>query len=233
MKDNAFARFQSREHLGLTSVVVSDLNRLQPSAVAMDDVDGPLVAEAEHGARRNDQRPVRFPFDDTRLDTESISQLRTMFHVIDEIRNDVDTLLFDAQRGDFREPRGFNEPHAGDQRPFAAPMFEQHFGAGLDAYRVGRQQIDLDFTQWLMGEGVPFVLVFTKVDRVSPTKANANIEAFTERMAEFSENVPMVFPTSAVSKLGIGDLHQLVHQVLTSKKQRAGKEEDDEEEEEE
>lgn len=95
------------------------------------------------------------------------------------------------------------------------------------------QQIDLDFTQWLMGEGVPFVLVFTKVDRVSPTKANANIEAFTERMAEFSENVPMVFPTSAVSKLGIGDLHQLVHQVLTSKKQRAGKEEDDEEEEEE
>lgn len=81
------------------------------------------------------------------------------------------------------------------------------------------QQIDLDFTQWLMGEGIPFVLVFTKVDRVSPTKANSNIEAFTAAMAEFCDNVPMIFPTSSVSKLGIPDLHRLVHQVLTSKKQ--------------
>lgn len=79
------------------------------------------------------------------------------------------------------------------------------------------QQIDLDFTQWLMGEGVPFVLVFTKVDRVSPTKANANIDAFTAAMAEFSDNVPMVFPTSSVSKLGIPDLHRLVSQVLASR----------------
>lgn len=92
------------------------------------------------------------------------------------------------------------------------------------------QQIDLDFTQWLMGEGVPFVLVFTKVDRISPTKANANIEAFTERMADFSDNVPMIFPTSAVSKLGIGDLHQLVYQALTSKKQRPDQDEDEDEE---
>lgn len=93
------------------------------------------------------------------------------------------------------------------------------------------QQIDLDFTQWLMGEGVPFVLVFTKVDRVSPTKANTNIDAFTTRMGEFSDNVPMIFPTSSVSKLGIPDLHRLVSQVLTAKKQHlddlADEEDDD------
>lgn len=111
----------------------------------------------------------------------------------------------------------------------------ERFGGMISDYLVGRenlaavmvlidsnippQQIDLDFTHWLMGEGVPFVLVFTKVDRVSPTKANSNIEAFTERMGEFSENLPMIFPTSSVSKLGILDLHRLVYQVLTSNKQ--------------
>ena len=95
------------------------------------------------------------------------------------------------------------------------------------------QQIDLDFTQWLMGEGVPFVLVFTKVDRVSTAKATTNIEAFTASMAEFSDNVPMVFPTSSATKFGIADLHQLVHQVLTQKLRKRGKDDDVESEDEE
>src|SRR3990172_9149022 len=39
------------------------------------------------------------------------------------------------------------------------------------------QKIDLVFVEWLARHAVPFVLVFTKTDKVSPTKVRANIAA--------------------------------------------------------
>ena len=78
------------------------------------------------------------------------------------------------------------------------------------------QQIDLDFTQWLMGEGVPFVLVFTKIDKVSAARVQENIDQFTTRMGEFSDNLPMIFTSSAKTKVGMNELHGLVRKVLAS-----------------
>src|SRR5882672_8720369 len=40
---------------------------------------------------------------------------------------------------------------------------------------LGPQEIDLEFVEWLVRQAVPFVLVFTKTDKVSPMTAQANI----------------------------------------------------------
>ena len=86
--------------------------------------------------------------------------------------------------------------------------------------KIPPQQIDLDFLQWLIGEGIPFVLVFTKVDRCSPTKLKRNVDLFLEAMKAFAEGEPMHFAVSAWKKTGIPELHQMVKQVLEKEKEK-------------
>ncbi len=45
------------------------------------------------------------------------------------------------------------------------------------------QEIDLEFVQWLARNQVPFVLVFTKTDKVLATIVEANIAAFKEAIS--------------------------------------------------
>ena len=44
------------------------------------------------------------------------------------------------------------------------------------------QEMDLQFVEWLARNAVPFVLVFTKTDKVTPATVQANIAAFTARI---------------------------------------------------
>lgn len=50
--------------------------------------------------------------------------------------------------------------------------------------RLPPQRIDLDFTAWLGGRGVPFSLIFTKADKQSAAKTRASVAAFLAAMAE-------------------------------------------------
>jgi GTP-binding protein len=80
--------------------------------------------------------------------------------------------------------------------------------------KISPQQIDLDFLQWLIGEGIPFVLVFTKIDRFPAKYLQPNIDAFLERMKDFAEGQPMYLACSSRTRAGIAELHALVRQVL-------------------
>ena len=55
------------------------------------------------------------------------------------------------------------------------------------------QKIDLSFVEWLARRAVPFVLVFTKTDRGTPEVVEANIAAFTARIAGWFEKLPEIF----------------------------------------
>jgi GTP-binding protein len=72
--------------------------------------------------------------------------------------------------------------------------------------RLSPQQIDLDFLQWLEGYGVPFVLVFTKTDKLKPRQLKANLELFRSRMAECCQSEPKAFTTSAEARQGRHEL---------------------------
>src|SRR5690606_28164998 len=64
------------------------------------------------------------------------------------------------------------------------------------------QKIDLDFCYWLGECGLPFMLVFTKADKQSAVKSDANIAKFKKSLLQWFEEVPPVFLTSAEKKTG-------------------------------
>ena len=59
------------------------------------------------------------------------------------------------------------------------------------------QKIDLDFMEWLGENGVPFSIVFTKMDKQSATAGEHQTEAYLKELLETWEELPPVFRTSS------------------------------------
>jgi len=76
------------------------------------------------------------------------------------------------------------------------------------------QEIDIEFVGWLTRNAVPYVLVFTKADKVSPATAQANIAAFTERIAAWFEKPPTAFTCSADTGHGRADLLGVIDELM-------------------
>ena len=76
------------------------------------------------------------------------------------------------------------------------------------------QEIDLEFVEWLTRNSVPFVLVFTKTDRGTPEVAEANIAAFTARIAGWFEKLPEIFRCSATTGNGRSELLGVIGATL-------------------
>ncbi len=68
------------------------------------------------------------------------------------------------------------------------------------------QRIDVDFVTWLVEKAVPFSLVFTKSDKLKPSKVAANRDLFLTALAEYIEGQPATWITSAKDKTGRMDL---------------------------
>lgn len=68
--------------------------------------------------------------------------------------------------------------------------------------RLEPQRIDLEFIEWLGENGIPFSLIFTKIDKLSKSKVKSNIDVFMKRLSEQWEELPVYFETS--SEKGIG-----------------------------
>jgi GTP-binding protein len=76
------------------------------------------------------------------------------------------------------------------------------------------QTIDLEFVEWLMSSSVPMALVFTKADKVTPTKVQTNIGLFQQRMSEWCSEMPRVFITSATKGTGRAELLSFIGSAL-------------------
>jgi GTP-binding protein len=78
------------------------------------------------------------------------------------------------------------------------------------------QEIDVEFVAWLTRNAVPFVLVFTKTDKVAPATAQANIAAFTARISGWFEKLPVIFTCSAMAKEGRQELLGVIAETMTA-----------------
>ena len=78
------------------------------------------------------------------------------------------------------------------------------------------QTIDLEFVGWLLGERVPFALVFSKADKVKPGRVQANIELFQAKIAPWCEELPRVFITSAETRAGRPELLAFIRERVAS-----------------
>lgn len=59
------------------------------------------------------------------------------------------------------------------------------------------QKIDLEFMEWLGENGVPFSIVFTKLDKQSATAGDRKIAEYCTRLLETWEELPPIFRTSS------------------------------------
>jgi GTP-binding protein len=78
------------------------------------------------------------------------------------------------------------------------------------------QTIDLEFVGWLLGERVPFALVFSKADKVKPGRLAANVEHFQAKIAAWCEELPRVFITSAETRAGRPELLAFIRERVAS-----------------
>jgi len=72
--------------------------------------------------------------------------------------------------------------------------------------RIPMQKIDLEFMNWLGDNGIPFVIVFTKMDKLTKAKFKDNIESYKAEMSKYWEELPTCFYTSAEKKEGRKEL---------------------------
>lgn len=96
------------------------------------------------------------------------------------------------------------------EREFFGKMIEQYasrrtnlvcFFVLIDS-RIPPQQLDLDFVEWLGDSKLPFVILLTKVDKISQKVKSKNLGLLKEELAESWEQLPLIIETSAVKGTG-------------------------------
>lgn len=72
--------------------------------------------------------------------------------------------------------------------------------------RLKPQKIDLEFMAWLGENGIPFSIVFTKLDKQGVNVGKENIGLYKKTLLEQWEELPPIFTTSAVDGRGREEL---------------------------
>ena len=75
------------------------------------------------------------------------------------------------------------------------------------------QKIDLEFMEWLGENGVPFVMVFTKADKLTTTQRLNCIDNYHLAMLDTWESTPLAFMTSAEKRLGREELLDYIDEL--------------------
>lgn len=64
------------------------------------------------------------------------------------------------------------------------------------------QKIDLEFMEWLGENGVPFTIIFTKIDKIGRGVLTSNLEAYKTQLLETWEELPPILTSSSETKAG-------------------------------
>lgn len=81
------------------------------------------------------------------------------------------------------------------------------------------QKIDLEFMEWLGENGVPFAIIFTKIDKLGKQCLQENIKAYQEKMLETWEELPPIFISSSEKKLGKDEILDFIEKINKQLKQ--------------
>ena len=79
--------------------------------------------------------------------------------------------------------------------------------------RLEPQKIDLEFIDWLGISGIPFSIVFTKADKLTPNKARQAVESYKTKLLETWEELPPIFVTSAENKEGRDEVLNYIEEI--------------------
>jgi GTP-binding protein len=72
------------------------------------------------------------------------------------------------------------------------------------------QSIDQEFMHWLAEKTIPFVMIFTKSDKLGKVELAKNIGSYKVEMKKTWEELPDIFVTSAEKKTGTTEIAELI-----------------------
>lgn len=76
------------------------------------------------------------------------------------------------------------------------------------------QKLDVEFVNWLGENNIPFVIVFTKIDKAKSIQINKNIRQFNDLLLESWTELPTQFKTSAEKNIGQAELFRFIKQNI-------------------
>lgn len=74
-------------------------------------------------------------------------------------------------------------------------------------------EADLEFINWLGEKGVPFVIVFTKADKISTREIDTYVRSYSDKLLESWESLPTIFITSSSQRTGKEDVLNFIEET--------------------
>tara|TARA_B110000503_G_scaffold142495_1_gene239483 strand:- start:1654 stop:2253 length:600 start_codon:yes stop_codon:yes gene_type:complete len=82
--------------------------------------------------------------------------------------------------------------------------------------RLKPQKIDLEFMEWMGINRLPFVIIFTKIDKLSSSVLNKNITHYKKELLKTWEELPPSILTSSTTKFGREEFWKLIEETNKS-----------------
>ncbi len=79
--------------------------------------------------------------------------------------------------------------------------------------RIPAQKIDLEFMEFLGTKGIPFIIVYTKMDKLSSSAFSKNIAAYKKELLKTWEELPPIISTSATAAKGKEEVLNIIEQT--------------------
>ncbi len=75
------------------------------------------------------------------------------------------------------------------------------------------QKVDQEFMEQLGINKIPFIMVFTKMDKLTSSEINKNINSYKKKMLNKWEFLPLSFTTSATTKMGRDEMLNYIEKL--------------------
>lgn len=84
--------------------------------------------------------------------------------------------------------------------------------------RLKPQKIDMEFMEWLGENGIPFSIIFTKLDKLGVNIGKANIGLYKQALLEHWEELPPIFLSSSEDLRGREEILGYIEEINKSLK---------------
>ena len=84
--------------------------------------------------------------------------------------------------------------------------------------RIEPQKSDLEFMETMATSGIPFVIAFTKADKLSKNAIKSQVASYNRKLKETWEELPQRFITSSETKMGCDELLEFINKINYSYK---------------
>lgn len=78
------------------------------------------------------------------------------------------------------------------------------------------QKIDLEFMEWLGENGIPFSIIFTKIDKISYSRLQENMQKYQQKLLEKWEELPPIFLSSSEKREGKEEILNYIEAINNS-----------------